>query len=111
MIRADMALAANTVRAMHGGLAAVRDGKVLASLALPVAGHVSERDLEAVATEFRAVREAVDTLVDWVQPYLVFKALFGASLVCNAGPRLSDVGLVDVFEGWVLPGCVLDKPC
>jgi adenine deaminase len=45
--------------------------------------------------------------VDWQPPYLVFKALFGASLVCNAGPRLSDVGLVDVFENVVLESCVI----
>ena len=105
----DMALAANTVRGMRGGLAVVQDGRVLASLALPVAGLVSEESLEAIAQDFRAVREAVDTLVDWEPPYLVFKALFGASLVCNVGPRLSDVGLVDVFEGSILESCVLDE--
>ena len=53
------------------------------------------------------MRTALDGLVDWQPPYLVFKALFGASLVCNAGPRLSDVGLVDVFEDKILKSCVL----
>jgi adenine deaminase len=98
----DMALAANTVRSMHGGLCVTANGEVLAQLDLPLAGLVSEAPLSEVATRFAALRQTLDTLVDWEPPYLVFKALFGASLVCNAGPRLSDVGLVDVFEGRIL---------
>ncbi len=98
----DMALAANTVRASGGGLCVVANGRVLEHLALPVAGLVSEAPLAETAARFVALREALDGLVDWEPPYLVFKALFGASLVCNAGPRLSDVGIVDVFERKIL---------
>ena len=96
---ADMAMAANAVRSSKGGLAVVSDGKLLAQLELPIAGLVSDAPLEHVAETFSSLRKELDSLVDWDPPYLVFKALFGASLVCNAGPRLSDVGLVDVFEG------------
>ena len=99
---ADMALAANTVRASQGGLCVVAKGQVLAHLPLPLAGLVSETPLDETAQSFIALRQALDTLVEWEPPYLVFKALFGASLVCNAGPRLSDVGLVDVFENRIL---------
>ena len=95
----DMALAGNAVRDMNGGLAVVQGGTVIARLALPVAGLASQDTLEHVAQEFSALRQATDSLVEWSPPYLVFKALFGASLVCNAGPRLSDVGLVNPFEG------------
>lgn len=105
---ADMALAANTVRAAGGGLCVVSDGKVQAELALPIAGLVSDAPLTEVAAAFGTLRDAMDDLVDWQPPYLVFKALFGASLVCNAGPRLSDVGLVDVFEGQILDTPVLE---
>ena len=105
----DMALAANTVRASNGGLCVVADGKVQAHLALPLAGLVSEGSLSETARDFAALRETLDTLVDWEPPYLVFKALFGASLVCNVGPRLSDVGIVDVFEGKTLETPVLRK--
>ena len=98
----DMALAANTIRACGGGLCVTAKGRVLAQLDLPLAGLVSEAPLSDTARRFAAVREALDSLVDWQPPYLVFKALFGASLVCNAGPRLSDVGLVDVFEQRIL---------
>lgn len=103
----EMALAANTVRASGGGLCVVANGEVTAQLELPVAGLVSEAPLETVAGAFAALREALDGLVDWHPPYLVFKALFGASLVCNAGPRLSDKGLVDVFDGRILATPVL----
>ncbi len=98
----DMALAANTVRSSQGGLCVVSGGRVLAHLALPLAGLVSDAPLSEVAKGFADLRRSLDALVDWAPPYLVFKALFGASLVCNAGPRLSDVGLVDVFEARIL---------
>lgn len=99
---ADMALAANTVRSSQGGLCVVADGRVLEHLELPLAGLVSEAPLSEIAERFAKLRRSLDTLVDWEPPYLVFKALFGASLVCNPGPRLSDVGLVEVFEETIL---------
>jgi adenine deaminase len=102
-----MALVANTLREMQGGLAVAAGGKVVASINLPIAGLISEKPLADVAKEFADLRAKLDALVDWQPPYLVFKALFGASLVCNAGPRLSDVGLVDVFENKILESCVL----
>lgn len=95
----DMAVAANAVRASGGGLAVVAEGAVIAQLPLPLAGLVSDAPLAQVAAGFADIRAALDDLVDWEPPYLVPKALFGASLVCNAGPRLSDVGIVDVFAG------------
>jgi len=103
----DMAVAANAVRQTQGGLAVASRGKIIARLALPLAGLISENTLEDVAGEFSDIRAALDALVDWQPPYLVFKALFGASLVCNAGPRLSDMGLVDVFENRILESCVV----
>ena len=104
----DMALAANTLRKIGGGLVVVEQGEIVASLDLPIAGLISDQALETVAKDLGSVRSALDKLVTWQPPYLVFKALFGASLVCNIGPRLSDVGLVDPFEGKVLQSCILE---
>ncbi|MGY9045925.1 hypothetical protein P775_05055 [Puniceibacterium antarcticum] len=95
----DMAVAANAVVAMGGGMAVVRDGQVLARLALPLAGLVSPLPLAQVARGFAEIRAAADQIAKWEPPFLVFKALFGASLICNPGPRLSDMGLVDPFAG------------
>lgn len=104
----DMALAANTVRDSGGGLCVASSGKIIAHLPLPLAGLVSDQALETVAAEFKTLRSAMDEFVDWEPPYLVFKALFGASLVCNAGPRLSDVGLVDPFENTIVSSPIIE---
>lgn len=53
----DMALAANTVRANEGGIAVVADGKVLSSLALPVAGLMCEEDAQTVEDKLRTMKE------------------------------------------------------
>ena len=98
----DMALAANAVIENGGGLAVASQAKVLAELPLPIAGLVSSQPADLLARQFRQIRNAMDEIVDWQPPYLVFKACFGASLVCNAGPHLSDVGIVDTQRGIIL---------
>ncbi|MDE2913976.1 MAG: amidohydrolase family protein [Paracoccaceae bacterium] len=103
----DMAVAANAIRAAHGGLAAVADGRVRALLPLPVAGLVSEQPLPDVAGAFAAVKEAMDQIATWKPPYRVFKACFGASLACNPGPHLTDLGITDAETGNVLTSPVL----
>lgn len=103
---ADMALAANRLGEMDGGLVVVKDGKVLASLPLPFGGLMRDDALANLASDFDHIVDAMDQIVDWQPPYLVFKACFGASLVCNAGPHLSDLGVVDTFSGMILPTIV-----
>ncbi|RJE78625.1 adenine deaminase [Paracoccus sp. JM45] len=105
---ADMAAAANAVRESAGGIAVAQEGKVIAHLPLPLAGLISHAPLAEIADTFAKVRLALDQLVDWQPPYLVFKALFGASLVCNPGPRLSNMGLVDVFPGKFSKNCIIE---
>ncbi len=104
----DMAVAANAVIAAGGGMAVVQDGKVLAHLALPVSGLVSQAPLDEVAAGFSAVRQAMDAVVAWQPPYLVFKACFGATLACNAGPHQTDRGIADVSTGTLLDHPVLE---
>lgn len=103
----DLALAANTVIAMGGGMAAVSGGEVLARLALPVSGLVSDAALADVAHDFAALRAAMDRIVDWQPPYLIFKACFGATLACNAGPHQTDRGIADVERGTLLASPIL----
>ncbi|MGE7367449.1 adenine deaminase [Neorhizobium sp. NPDC001467] len=99
---ADMAVAANAVIKAGGGLAVAAQGKIIAILPLPLSGLVSDAPLEDVAGGFAAVRAAMDTIVEWQPPYLVFKACFGATLACNAGPHLTDRGIADVVTGQLL---------
>ena len=104
---ADMAAAANAVIAAGGGMAVAQHGKVIALLPLPVSGLVSEARLPEVADGFATLRAAMDRVVVWQPPYLVFKACFGATLACNAGPHQTDRGIADVETGRVLSSPVL----
>jgi adenine deaminase len=104
----DMAAAANAVIASGGGMAVAIGGKVVSLLPLPLAGLVSEEPVEVVAEQFRAIRAAMDKVVDWQPPYLVFKACFGATLACNAGPHQTDRGIADVTTGTLLESPILE---
>lgn len=104
----DMAVAANAVIAAGGGMAVASGGKVDALLPLPLAGLVSEELLEKVAADFAELREAVGRVVEWQPPYLVFKACFGATLACNAGPHQTDRGIADVVTGRLLESPILE---
>ncbi len=55
---ADMALAVNRLIELQGGVAVVRRGAVLADLALPVAGLMSDRGFDHVRERMVPVREA-----------------------------------------------------
>ncbi|WP_414650782.1 adenine deaminase [Ensifer sp.] len=104
----DAAVAANAVIAAGGGMAVASGGKVDALLPLPLAGLVSEEPLAKVASVFAELREAVGRIVDWQPPYLVFKACFGATLACNAGPHQTDRGIADVATGTLMQSPILD---
>jgi adenine deaminase len=104
----DMAVAANAVITSGGGMAVTSNGKVLALLPLPLSGLVSEGGLDVVADGFAALRDAMDKVVEWQPPYLVFKACFGATLACNAGPHQTDRGIADVATGTVLASPVIE---
>lgn len=96
---ADMALAANTLIACGGGIVAVQDGKVLAIAEFPIAGMLSPLPPQAVAQQFRAIREAAGKVAEWKEPYWIFKSLEGMSLACNPFPYLTDLGLADGLRG------------
>lgn len=104
---ADLAVAAGALIGCGGGMVVVRGREVRALLPLPVAGLVSEAPLEEVAERFRAVKAAMEEVVDWAPPYLVFKALVGATLACNAGPHQTDLGIADPMAGRLLESPVL----
>ena len=103
----DLALAAKALIDCGGGMVAVRDGAVRALLPLPVAGLVSNGSLANAASAFRALKDAMEEIVDWEPPYLTFKALVGATLACNPGPHQTDLGIADPMAGRLLPTPVL----
>ncbi|WP_404820852.1 adenine deaminase [Pseudorhizobium pelagicum] len=103
----DMAVAANAVIAAGGGMAVASKGKIDVLLPLPLSGLVSEAPLADVADGFSTLRAAMDGIVDWQPPYLIFKACFGATLACNAGPHQTDRGIADVTTGTLMESPVL----
>ena len=76
-------------------MAIAKDGHLLTTLELPIAGMLSEAGPEALAAQFRQLRNAAAEVTDWIPPYWVFKSLEGTSLACNPGPHLTDLGLTD----------------
>ncbi len=105
----DMAIAANALIAAGGGMIVVSMGWIDALVPLPLAGLVSDAPLIDVAREFGALRTAMDRIVTWQPPYLVFKACFGATLACNVGPHQTDRGIADVLTGTLLESPVLEE--
>lgn len=104
----DMALAANAVIEVGGGMAVAKDGRVEVLLPLPLSGLVTDASLQETANGFAAIRKAMEKIVDWKPPYLVFKACFGATLACNIGPHQTDRGIADVITGKVLESSILE---
>ena len=104
----DMAIAANSVISEGGGMAVALGGKLIASLPLPLSGLISDLSLSEISAGFSAIREAMDEVVDWQPPYLIFKACFGATLACNNGPHMTDLGIADVARSAPLESPVLE---
>ena len=96
---ADMQLALATVKKLRGGVCAVQRGRVLATVALPIAGLLSDRRAPAVAKETTALKRVWVTLGCKV-PYMGFN-LLPLSVIPDF--RLTDKGLVDVKAMKLVP--------
>ncbi|MDP5334765.1 MAG: adenine deaminase [Paracoccaceae bacterium] len=91
---ADMALAANRLGQIEGGFVVVRDGQVLAELALPVAGLMSLEPFEVVRDHLVTLRAAARRLgVTLQEPFLQLAFL---ALPVIPALKITDRGLVDV---------------
>ncbi|WP_252145951.1 adenine deaminase [Yokenella regensburgei] len=91
----DMALAANILIASGGGMALAKEQQIIAHVAMPIAGMLSDLPPAELAVAFRELRDRSSDIADWEPPYRVFKAIEGTCLACNAGPHLTDLGLTD----------------
>lgn len=95
----DMRVALEAIRRMRGGVCVVRRGRVVAKVALPVAGLMSDKRAPAVAAETtrlkRAWRAAGCTL-----PYMGFN-LIPLSVIPEI--RITDKGIVTVPGMRILP--------
>ncbi len=96
---ADLQLALRTLQRLRGGVCVVQRGKVLASVALPVAGLLSDKRATVVAKETTALKRAWKKLGCKV-PYMGFN-LLPLSVIPEL--RLTDKGLVHVLGMKVIP--------
>lgn len=98
---ADMALAANRLAEIEGGFVVVEGGRVLAELALPVAGLMSLKSFEEVRADLVALRAAARSLgVTLEEPFLQLAFL---ALPVIPHLKITDHGMVDVDRFEVMP--------
>ncbi len=92
----DILAAVREIQRLRGGLVVVDDGKVAASLALPVAGLLSREPLETVVEQLERVEHAAAEL--GTKLAAPFATLSFVALPVIPELRLTDLGLVDVGE-------------
>jgi adenine deaminase len=90
----DMLAAARAVFRMGGGLAAVRNGQVVAALRLPVAGLMSDRPVAEVREGMRGLLEAAAAMGCPLSNPFMQMAFLALPVIPEL--KLTDLGLVDV---------------
>jgi adenine deaminase len=92
----DMALASNRMTALEGGFVVAENGKILAELALPVAGLMSLESFEHVREKLEILRAAAKSLgVTLDEPFLQLAFL---ALPVIPMLKITDRGMVDVAK-------------
>ncbi|MGZ8586003.1 MAG: adenine deaminase [Actinomycetota bacterium] len=99
---ADMAAAANRLRAIGGGQVAVAGGEVLAEVACPIGGLLSDRPVEEVAAAAHRMDEAAHGTLGVTLPS-PFMAMSFMALSVVPELKLTDRGLVDVNRFELVP--------
>ena len=98
---AEMALAANAVREIGGGIVAVAGGEVIAKLRLPVLGLLSDAPLDEIVRDFEAVERALRDLgVRHERPFFMLSLL---ALSVSPKFKFTDKGVVDTEARRLLP--------
>jgi adenine deaminase len=93
---ADMMAAAESLVRMQGGLVAVRSGRVLSELALPVAGLMTSEPLETVSERLEALKKSARTMGCTADdPFMQLSFL---ALPVIPELKLTDRGLFDVVR-------------
>lgn len=92
----DMLAAAKALVESQGGLVAVKDGRVLALVPLPIGGLMSDKSVEAVAEKVELLRDAWRKLGSSLpSPYMT---LAFATLSVIPELRITDKGLLDAVH-------------
>ncbi|MEX2104760.1 MAG: adenine deaminase C-terminal domain-containing protein, partial [Bacilli bacterium] len=92
----DMAFAANTLANAGGGMIVVENGNVLALVAMPIAGLMSDQPLETVAQEVALLEEAWKKIGSTINAPFMTMSLIALPVIPDI--RISNRGLVDVTK-------------
>ncbi|MCJ7743245.1 MAG: amidohydrolase family protein, partial [Dehalococcoidales bacterium] len=92
----DIYLAIKEIERLPGGLVATAGGKVLATLALPIAGLLSDEPLEVVVAKLNRLEQVATDLGGKLSS--PFSTLSFVALPVIPELRLTDLGLVDVLQ-------------
>jgi adenine deaminase len=92
----DMFAAVSAIKKLQGGMVAVKRGKVMAALPLPLAGLISDRPAGVVAAQMKDVRRAARQLGAALDE--PFSALSFLALPVVPELKLTNKGLVDVKQ-------------
>ncbi|MBC2605433.1 adenine deaminase [Pelagicoccus albus] len=96
---ADMQLVAKTIKELRGGVVVVKDGEIVASVALPIAGLLSDKRAIDVAADTSELKKAWNEM-GCTLPYMGFN-LLPLSVIPEI--RLTDKGLVLVPQMEIVP--------
>lgn len=91
----DMLVACQELERIQGGFVIVHEGKILASLALPIAGLMTNKPAAETTTELKRLHEALHVLHPELDFHL-FLTLSFVSLPVIPDLKLTDSGLFDV---------------
>jgi adenine deaminase len=92
----SMRLAVHAVNDMGGGVVVIDDGEVVAHLALPVAGLMSEEPIDSVRRDYDALIAAAQNMGSSMPDPLMAMSFMGLEVIPKL--KLTDVGLVDVEQ-------------
>ncbi|MBI4711824.1 MAG: adenine deaminase [Planctomycetes bacterium] len=98
---ADILTAVRHIKQLGGGYAVTRAGKIIASLALPIGGLMSDRPLREIALKVGLLNKATQQLGCRVKD--PFMALSFLALPVIPELKLTDKGLVDVKQFKIVP--------
>lgn len=93
---ADLLTACQHLESLGGGFVAVADGEILAELALPIAGLVTDQPLEQVGEQMAALDRAASKLGNTLPGPFMTLSFLGLAVIPEL--RLTDKGLVDVLK-------------
>ncbi|MCK4651874.1 MAG: hypothetical protein KAT13_02155 [Methanosarcinales archaeon] len=90
----DMALCANEIRTMRGGIAVAYDSEIMGSIALPFAGLISTGSVESVDAKLRGLHAMMQEIGGVLpSPFMTLSFL---ALPVVPRLKITDMGLVDV---------------